>query len=90
METNNNNRVILNLDEMFSNSKYTYSQGESPAVFYVNCNNTRIARITGRKNLTVAMTCGITLNQKHATITEASEAAFRFYKDNFYLEFINA
>ena len=87
-----NKRITLNLEEMFSKSEYTYSQGESPSVFYVNCNNTRIARITGRENkgFTIKMTCGITLANKYTTTTDASAAAFRFYKDNFYLDYINA
>jgi hypothetical protein len=90
--TNNNKRITLNIEEMFSKSEYTFSQGESPSVFYVNCNNTRIARVTGRQNkgFTIKMTCGITLTNKYTTTIGAAEAAFKFYKDNFYLDFINA
>lgn len=95
METNNNtsNRVTFNFAEVFAPREVIVVQGESPAVHYAWRNNTRIARITGnhRKSLfTVNMECGITLVNKYETRNEAAEAALKFYKDNFYLDYINA
>jgi len=97
METTNTNttstRVQFNLPAFDEPTEYTYTQGESPAVHYAWTKNTRIARITGKEGkslFTVNMDCGITLANKFDNRSEAAEAAFNFYKDNFYLDFINA
>lgn len=84
-------RIKLDIAAMFAPREVILIQGESPAIHYAWRNDTRIARITGNagKSLfTVTMDCGITLSNKYETRNEAGDAALKFYKDNFYLEFI--
>lgn len=94
MEINTTSTAVkFNFSEVFAEREYTYHQGESPAVHYASVNDTRIARITGiegKSLFTVKMDCGITLANKFDNRSEAAEAAFNFYKDNFYLDYINA
>lgn len=95
MENNNNQpaRIKFNFAETFAPREIVLIQGESPAVHYAWLNDTRIARITGtfgKSLFTIKMDTGITLSNKYETRQEAGEAALQFFKDNFYLAYLDA